>query len=293
MKFTKMHGSGHDYVIVDSFADRAPRNPHGLALEVSDRQRGIGAQGLIVVEPADDTADARMQIYSGLGEEMPTCLHGLRCVAKYLFDRKLADQNQVRIESMGTLHTVQVTATSNVAQSIRLDLGPPQLEAKSIPTTLAGESPAGSAPSTGTALNALLDLGGSQIRVSCVGFTAPHCVLLVEQLNDELVTQLGPFIEFHDAFPKQTNVEFACLESRTQIQQRSWGRGSGEMPASVEGAAAALVAAILAEKAEQKVTTWLPGGSLELEWDAADPSAHVFATGTAVEVFSGQWNGLS
>ena len=285
MEFTKMYGAGQDYVVVDCFTERAPRSPHGLALEVSDRQRGVGAQGLIVIHPSE-SVDAQMKIYSAFGEEQPHCSNALRCVAKYLFDRKICTKQSLRIDSGGTVFGVDVSASSEIAQQLRLDMGEPVLAASKIPTRLPHDGEPGK-----RVVNAGLQLGDFEIRITCVSIRGPHCVVFVDQDNDDIVSQLGPAIECAEDFPERTNVEFVQVVSPSEVRQRSWKRGYGEVTSSCEGAAAGVVAAVLTQRTDRSVTTQLPGGTFQMEWDSA--SNRVFLTGSAVEVFSGRWNGLS
>lgn len=285
MKFTKMHGSGRDYVFVDCFSERAPRNPHGLAVEVSDRQRGIGADGLVLVE-ASESADARMRIYSAHGEEAGTCTNALRCVAKYLFDQKGSSNTKLTIETEGRVMGVEVFSTSGVAQFVKVDMGPPILKASQIPTQLASDP-----EHDQRVVNSVINLDGLELPVTCVSMGSPHCVVFAGEVTDELVLQLGPILEHADVFPERTNVEFVEIQSPTSVRQRTWQRGIGEAPASGEGASAACVAGVLTGKTARTISTQLPGGQLQIEWDEA--TNHVHMTGSAVEVFSGKWNGLS
>ena len=282
MKFTKMHGAGQDYVFVDCFSERSPRNPHGLAVEVSDRQRGIGAEGLVLIGPSP-SADARITSYNAYGEESRRCLNSLRCVAKYLFDRKYCDSSQVRIESDDHVDVVDVIASSQVAQLLKVDMGPPTLAPSALPTTLVGD---GSQVS-----NAKIEIGDLAIRVTCLMVHDTHCIVFANELSDELVTQLGPLLAQADVFPQGVDVEFVAVQDARTMQQRSWQFASGEVPASVDGVSAACVAGVLTGRTERAVTIYLPGGALQVEWD--DTSNHVFVTGSAVEVFSGEWKGLS
>lgn len=285
MKFTKMHGAGQDYVLVDCFSERAPRNPHGLAVEVSDRQRGIGAGGLVVIEPSN-AADARMRIYNAMGEEAGACNNALRCVAKYVFDKKHAPGTQLKIETAAGVRRVDVFASSEVAQLLKVDMGIPILAAELIPTQLPGDLAADR-----QVVNAVMELDGLELRVTCVAMERPHCVVFVGEMSDELVLQLGPILENADVFPSGVDVEFVAVDSRTSIQQRTWGRGVGEVDASADGASAACVAGVLTGRTDRTISCQLLGGELQLEWD--EPSEHVYMTGSAVEVFSGRWNGLS
>lgn len=285
MKFTKMHGAGKDYVFVDCISERTPRNPHGLAVEVSDRQRGIGADGLVLIERSE-SADALMRIYNAHGEESGTCANGLRCVAKYVFDHKHCTNTNLQIEADGEIYGVKVSAASEIAQLLKVDMGPPILEAAKIPTELPGDPAQGH-----RVVNVAMDLEGLELRVTCVSMGSPHCVIFAGEISDELVFQLGPIVENMEVFPARTSVEFVEVQSRTQVRQRTWERGVGEVAASSTGACAACVAGVLTGRTDRSISSQLPGGQLKLDWD--ENTNHVHMTGSAVEVFSGTWNGLS
>jgi len=285
MKFTKMHGVGNDYVFVDCFSERTPLNPHGLAVEISDRHRGIGADGLILIEPST-RADARVRMYSSDGNEAIACSNGVRCVAKYLFDHKRCTKTKMQIETDGVLLDVNVFANREIAQLLKVDMGPPILESASIPTDLPGDP-----VFDYQVVDVPMDIEGQSLNVTCVSLGQPHCIVFVEQLHDDLVYQLGPIIETSEEFPYGTSVEFVEVESRTAIRQRTWGRGGGEVIANATSAGAACVAGVLTGRTDRSIACQLPGGLLQLEWD--NLTNHVHMTGPAVEVFSGKWNGLS
>ena len=285
MKFTKMHGVGNDYVFVDCFSERTPSNPHGLAVEISDRHRGIGADGLILIEPSD-RGDARVRMYGSDGNEAIACSNGVRCVAKYLFDHKRCTKTKMRIETDGELLDVNVFASSEIAQLMKVDMGPPILDAAGIPTELPGDP-----VFDNQVVDVPMEIEGLPLTVTCVSLGHPHCVVFVEQLHDELVHQLGPIVDSSEAFPYGANVEFVEVVSRTSIRQRTWMRGGGEVLANATSAGAACVAGVLTGRTDRSIACQLAGGLLQLEWD--NFTNHVHMTGPAVEVFSGRWNGLS
>ncbi len=285
MKFTKMHGVGNDYVFVDCFSERTPSNPHGLAVEISDRHRGIGADGLILIEPSN-RGDARIRMYNSDGNEAIACGNGVRCVAKYLFDHKRCTKTKMQIESDGGLLDVDVFASSEIAQLLKVDMGPPILDAPSIPADLPSDP-----INDDQVVDAPMDIEGLTLNVTCVSLGQPHCVVFVEQLHDELVYQLGPIIESSDQFPYGTSVEFVEVLTRSSIRQRTWAQGGGEVLANATSAGAACVAGVLTGRTDRSIACKLSGGLLQLEWD--NFTNHVHMTGPAVEVFSGKWNGLS
>jgi diaminopimelate epimerase len=275
MKFTKMHGAGNDYVYVDCFAEEVPRDAAGLAIAVSDRHKGIGADGLILICPSEQ-ADACMRMFNADGSESEMCGNGVRCVAKYVYDHGIARSNRLRIETgRGVLALDLQIARGKVAR-VRVNMGAPILESSKIPTTLPGDPP----------IRQKLSAAGREFEVTCVSMGNPHCVAFVDRLSDEWVHVIGPSVERHPAFPRRVNAEFIQLVSPSEFHMRVWERGSGETQACGTGACASAVAGVLTGLTERRVLAHLPGGDLELEWAAG---GEVYLTGEAVEVFSGEW----
>jgi diaminopimelate epimerase len=278
MKFTKMQGAGNDYVYVDCFAQAEPADVAKTAQAIADRHFGVGGDGLILICPVEG-ADAEMRMYNADGSYSEMCGNGIRCVAKYVYDHGIAKRDVLRITSGGRLYELQLTVGGGKVERVRVDMGEPILTAAEIPTTLPGNPP----------LNAALTAGDRTLEVTSVSMGNPHCVVYVDELSDELVRGTGPLIENHTHFPRRVNVEFVQVLNRETVRQRTWERGSGETLACGTGACAVCVAGVLTGRTERRVTVKLLGGDLQLEWHEA--SNHVFMTGPAVEVFSGEWNG--
>lgn len=277
MRFTKMHGAGNDYIYVDCFAQKSPRNPQDLAVQISHRRFGAGADGLILIEPSE-VADARMRMFNADGSESEMCGNGVRCVAKYVYDHGICQKEQLAIETGGGVRKLQLHIAGGKAEQITVDMGEPQMQPPLVPTTL----------STEPVIDLPVSFDGKELRVTCVSMGNPHCVIFVPQATDELVLGLGPKIENDPRFPKRTNVEFVEVISRSEVKQRTWERGSGETWACGTGASAVCVAGVLTGRTERSILNHLLGGDLHLEWNAANN--HVMMTGGAVEVFSGEWN---
>lgn len=275
MRFTKMHGAGNDYVYVNCFAEPFPADPAGLAIAVSDRHKGIGADGLILICPSDK-ADARMRMYNADGSESEMCGNGVRCVAKYVHDHDIARKELLKIETGRGVLTLQLFVENGRAERIRVNMGTPILNSAEIPTTLPGDPP----------VRQTLSVAGRELQVTCVSMGNPHCVTFVDEITDEWVLGVGPQIEKHPAFPRRVNAEFIQILSPREFNMRVWERGSGETQACGTGACASCVAGVLAGLTERKVLAHLPGGDLELEWSE---SGEVYLTGPATEVFSGDW----
>lgn len=278
MRFTKLQGCGNDYVYVDLFRDRLPGDPAKLARAISDRHFGVGGDGLILIGPSE-RADARMRMFNADGSEAEMCGNGLRCVAKYVYDHGIAQKDRLTLETGRGILTVDLEVKGGKAQRVRVDMGEPILEAAKIPTTLPGNPPLDQPVRYGP------EPAGT-LNVTCVSMGNPHAVAFVDELTDKLVHGVGPLVERHEAFPRRVNVEFIKVNSRTDVTMRVWERGSGETLACGTGACAVAVAGVLTGRTDRQVTIHLLGGDLEIEWGADN---HVYKTGPAVEVFSGDW----
>jgi diaminopimelate epimerase len=276
MKFTKMHGAGNDYVYVDCFAQPIPKDPPALARAVADRHFGIGGDGLILICPIDG-ADAEMRMFNADGSTAEMCGNGIRCVAKYVHDHGIAVRDSLRIVSAGRKFEVDLPVKNGMVQRVRVDMGEPIFVSAKMPTTLAGHPPT----------DVPLEIAGRQFKVTCMGTPNPHCVTFVDEPTDELVLGFGPKIERDSHFPNRINVEFVQVLNRETVRQRTWERGSGETLACGSGACAVCVAGVLTGRTERRITSKLLGGDLQLEWD--ETTNHVFMTGPAAEVFTGEW----
>jgi diaminopimelate epimerase len=276
MQFTKMHGAGNDYVYLDCFDGRLPADPAELARQMSHRHFGVGADGLILIRKSD-SADARMQMFNADGSEAQMCGNGIRCVAKYVYDHRLCRQSSLKIETGAGVLALDLVTKGGLVTSVRVDMGEPILQADRIPTTLPGDP----------VVNRDLEVAGQRFAATCVSMGNPHCIIFVEQTTDVLVSETGPAIESDAVFPEKVNVEFVEVISPREVRQRTWERGSGETWACGTGASAVCVAGVLAGRTERKILNHLLGGDLELEWDEA--TNHVFMTGPATEVFTGDW----
>ena len=281
MRFTKMHGLGNDYVYVNGFAERPPADPAAVAVRVSDRHFGVGGDGLILICPSA-VADARMRMFNADGSEAEMCGNGLRCVAKYVYDHGIARKPQLRLETGRGVLTVDLEVRGGKAERVRVNMGEPILEAAKIPTTLPGDPP----------VNVQFQAGGATYTGTCVSMGNPHVVLYIgdEFFTDkptDRVAEVGPLIENHEAFPRRINAHFVKVHSPNEATMRTWERGSGITLACGTGACAVCVAGVLTGRTGRKLLAHLPGGDLELEWSEADN--HVYMTGPATEVFSGEW----
>src|SRR5437870_804102 len=276
MRFTKMHGAGNDYVYIDCFRNPMPHDPAGLSRAISDRHFGVGGDGLILICPSDK-ADARMRMFNADGTEAEMCGNGVRCVAKYVHDHGLVRKPTLTIETGRGVLTLELEVSGGLVRQVRVDMGEPILEAARIPTALPGNPPVETA------------LPGHALKVTCVSLGNPHCVTFVDEITDQLVLGVGPQVERDAAFPRRTNVEFVRVNRPDDIAMRVWERGSGETLACGTGACAVAVAGALTGRTGRQITAHLPGGDLQLHWSESDN--HVYMTGPAEEVFSGEWPG--
>jgi diaminopimelate epimerase len=274
MRFTKMQGCGNDYVYVDCFAQKPPANPAALSVKIADRHFGVGGDGLILICPSEK-ADARMRMFNADGSESEMCGNGIRCVAKYVYDHGIARKSTLNIETGRGVLTLDVDTRNGKVEQVRVDMGAPILDADKIPTTLTGNPPID------------VPLPGFDFKATCVSMGNPHCVIFVDAITQEQVHGVGPKIEVAPIFPRKINVEFIKVNRRNDVTMRVWERGSGETLACGTGASAVCVAGVLSGRTERSVTVHLLGGDLQLLWSEQDN--HVYMTGPAVEVFSGDW----
>ena len=276
MRFTKMQGAGNDYVYVDCF-EQDVADPPATARAVSDRHFGIGGDGLILVMPSQ-TADVRMRMFNADGSEAQMCGNGARCLAKYAYDHGRSRANPMRVQTEAGVKTIELTLGGDGrVTGATVDMGEPILEPAQIPVTAEGER----------ALDLPLSACGQEFRAVCVSMGNPHAVIFVDDVAAVSLEQVGPVLEHHERFPERVNVHFVQVHSPTEVTMRTWERGSGITLACGTGASAVCVAGALTERTSREVLAHLPGGDLELRW--CEQSNHVYLTGPAVEVFSGDW----
>ncbi|MEE4253529.1 MAG: diaminopimelate epimerase [Desulfuromusa sp.] len=277
MKFTKMHGAGNDYVYINGFEEQID-DPVALAKQVSNRQFGIGSDGLILILPSD-VADVRMRMFNIDGSESEMCGNGIRCVAKYAYDHNLVDQLDITVETGGGILSLVMSAgSSGLVERVRVNMGQPRLKRGDIPMT---------GPASDQAVAISLEVSEQPLELTCVSMGNPHAVIFVDDVELFPVTEIGQLIENHICFPERTNVEFVQVLSPTEVIQRTWERGSGETLACGTGASAVTVAGVLTGRTKRKIINHLRGGDLELEWLE---NGSVMMTGPAVEVFSGNFD---
>lgn len=291
-----MHGIGNDYVYIDCFKEPSIENESveslsGLAVKMSNRNYGVGSDGLILIKKGD-TALFRMMMFNSDGTLAEMCGNGLRCVAKYLYDENYTkSEKSFEIETDAGIKRVEITKTDqeNKASMIRLDMGKPILEPNNIPIIWKKKS---KHKINEPVINERLPVHGHFLQFTTVSMGNPHCVIFLndrEGLNNLNIKHYGKEIEYLDMFPNRTNVEFVYIKNNEEIFQRTWERGAGETLACGTGASASVVASILNQELEKskKITVHLKGGDLNIEWDGE--TDRVYLEGSATRVFDGEW----
>jgi diaminopimelate epimerase len=282
MRFTKMHGLGNCYIYVDCFQQDI-KEPASVARIVSDRNTGVGSDGLILIRPSAEAA-CRMEMYNMDGSRGEMCGNGIRCVAKYVYDHQRSQDNPMVIETDAGMKSIDLTVEGGLVTSARVDMGVPGLQPEDLPTTLAAEE----------MIDRRIEVLGSSAEMTCVSMGNPHVVIYgvpFEKLrSNQGLADAGRELEHDPLFPERTNVHFVEIRSEAEVDVLTWERGSGATAACGTGACAVCVAGVLTGRSARRVMTNLPGGPLELHWRESDD--HVLMTGPAVEIFSGDWPGL-
>ena len=283
MKFTKMHGCGNDYVYVDCTKEVIP-NISETAIRVSDRHFGIGSDGLILIK-ASDVADFEMDMYNADGSRGKMCGNGIRCVAKYVYDHGLTDKTTITVNTLSGIKTLKLTVEDGKVSKVRVDMGEPELIPAQGPVKA---SVLGLADDRREAIVAEpLEIKGRSYDITCVSMGNPHCITFIgEDVRNFPLEAVGPVFEKHELFPERVNTEFINVIDKDHLRMRVWERGSGETLACGTGACAVAVASYLNGFTGRSVDIELLGGHLEVVYD--EKTNHVFMTGPATEVFSGE-----
>lgn len=285
MKFTKMHGCGNDYIYVNGFEEQiAAEKKPDLVRALSDRHFGIGGDGVIFINPAKE-ADFEMEMYNADGSRSEMCGNGIRCVAKFVYDKGLTDSEKISIVSAGKIKYLDLTVEKKNADArgtvskVRVNMGSPILTPAQIPVAADGDQ----------VVNEPIVVEGREYRMTCVSMGNPHAVIFTEGVADMKLEQIGPLFENHVRFPNRTNTEFVEILDRQNVFMRVWERGTGETLACGTGCCATAVACVLNGLTDDKITVKLLGGELQIEWDREQNL--VFMTGPAATVFEGEVNG--
>lgn len=275
LKFTKMHGTGNDYVYVDLFEQTVENMPE-LSIQISDRHFGIGSDGLIGIAPSE-TADCRMIMFNADGSEGAMCGNGIRCVAKYVYEHGIVPKNQITVETKSGIKHLDLTIEDGLVTYVTVNMGQAILAPAEIPVNADGDD----------FIARPLTAGGKDYVVTCVSMGNPHCVVFTEGIDELDLEKIGPFFEQHELFPDRINTEFVEVIDRKTIKMRVWERGSGETISCGTGTCAATVASVLNGHCDRdtEIEVRVRGGAL---YDTYLKNGEVLMKGPATEVFQGE-----
>lgn len=280
LRFTKMHGLGNDFILIDC-RDKTVSDQLSAAGDLSKRlcrrRFGIGADQMLLLYPSK-IADFKMVIYNADGSEVEMCGNGIRCFAKYIWDRGLSDKDLLSVET-----AAGIIKPERAGRMVKVDMGEPVLDAALIPVNLPPHLPLARGGQSGV-VDFPLKIEDKEFKITAVSMGNPHAVIFVDDVDSLDVKTYGPLIENHVLFPKRTNVEFIQVLGHESIKMRVWERGAGETLACGTGASAAGVAAFIKGFTGRRVNVALSGGELLIEWKEDN---HVYMTGPAEEVFEG------
>ena len=272
VQFWKMHGLGNDYVVIDNRDGKiGDKNAAELAKRLCERRFSVGADGLLLV-CGSKVADVKMRIFNADGSEAEMCGNGIRCFSKYCYENGIVKKTDFMVETLAGLKHVWLTLNGDEVVTVKVDMGVPNWERKSLP--MVGE---------GTCINCSLVVDEETYNVTALSMGNPHCVIFVENVADTPVEYVGSLIENHEAFPKRTNVGFVQVLGRNELKVRVWERGCGETFACGTGTCAAVAAANRLGKVGDKVTVHVLGGDLQVEVGSS-----LFLSGAAERVFHGK-----
>lgn len=282
MKFTKMQGCGNDYVYVNGFTEHLNQEEKPeIVRKLSDRHFGIGGDGVIFINPAKE-ADFEMEMFNADGTRAEMCGNGIRCVAKFVYDKGLTDSEHITIVSAGKIKYLDLTVDGKTETSrgqvsmVRVNMGNPILTPAEVPVVAEGEA----------AIDTPILVDGKEYRMTCVSMGNPHAIVFMKDVANLQIESVGPSFENHERFPKRTNTEFVEILDRQNVFMRVWERGTGETLACGTGCCATAVACALNGFTDDKITVKLLGGELLIEWDREQNL--VYMTGPATTVFEGE-----
>ncbi|MBP5356491.1 MAG: diaminopimelate epimerase [Prevotella sp.] len=268
VEFTKMHGAGNDYIYVNTLRYNIP-NPEKTAIAWSDRHKGIGSDGLVLIGKSPiPEADFSMRIFNADGSEAMMCGNASRCIGKYLYERALTTQTHIRLLTLSGVKNLELHLDSShtTVESVTVDMLSPAFD---VPTQFI---PISTEDDEDLPEGTFVSMGN------------PHYVIFTDDIDQ--VSEIGPILEHHPSFPQRCNIEFARMEPDGGIRTRVWERGSGITMACGTGACATAVAACRTGRAGRKSSIIMDGGTLDIEWSEKDD--HVYMTGPAAFVFDGE-----
>ncbi|WP_337404121.1 diaminopimelate epimerase [Porcipelethomonas sp.] len=258
MKFTKMHGIGNDYIYVNCFEEKVD-NPEKVSIYVSDRRKGIGSDGLVLIMPSDK-ADFRMRIFNADGSEAMMCGNATRCIGKYVYDKGLTDKTEITLETNSGIKYLTLFPENGKVEFVEVDMGKAILTPKDIPVNSDKES----------FISEPVEVDGKEYKITCVSMGNPHAIVYMDDIKDLELEKIGPSFENHKLFPDRINTEFIEVIDSHTLNMRVWERGSGETFACGTGACASVVASVLNGYCnhDEEVTVHLRGGDLKITWNS-------------------------
>ncbi len=283
IEFTKYQGLGNDFILIDNRHQSEPIVTPEMAMQMCDRNFGIGADGVIFALPSTSNTDYTMRIFNSDSSEPQMCGNGIRCLAKFIAD---LERREGKISSTESSVSYKIDTLAGIISpeilpdgQVKVDMGKPRLLAGEIPTTLAKADE--------KVVNVPLSVAEQSWLVTCVSMGNPHCITFVEDVAAIPLAEIGPQFEHHPVFPERTNTEFIQVVKPDYLKMRVWERGAGATLACGTGACAVIVAGVLTGNCDRRATVELPGGCLEIEWSALDE--RLYMSGPAEWVFTGQW----
>lgn len=274
IRFTKMHGAGNDYIYINAI-DSCPANLPELSNEMSDRHKGVGSDGVVLIMPSDK-ADFRMRMFNADGSEGEMCGNASRCVAKYVYDKGLTSKRKITLETFAGIKVLEITkVVDEKVREVKVDMGEPSFVPENIPTN-----------SNCEVIDMPISTSLGTLNLTAVGTGNPHGVVIMDSVSDLDIDSIGPEIQNNELFPRKANIEFVRIINRNEIEMRVYERGSGETMACGTGACASVVATSRLGLTDRRATVHLKGGDLQIHWAENN---HVYMTGEAATVFEGEY----
>ena len=274
IEFTKMHGAGNDYIYINAI-NSCPANLPELSNEMSDRHKGVGSDGVVLIMPSDK-ADFRMRMFNADGSEGEMCGNASRCVAKYVYDKGLTSKRKITLETLAGIKVLEITkVVDEKVREVKVDMGEPSFAPENIPTK-----------SNCEVIDIPISTSLGTLNLTAVGTGNPHGVVIMDSVSDLDIDSIGPEIQNNELFPRKANIEFVRIINRNEIEMRVYERGSGETMACGTGACASVVATSRLGLTDRRATVHLKGGDLQIHWAENN---HVYMTGEAATVFEGEY----
>ena len=274
IRFTKMHGAGNDYIYINAI-NSCPANLPELSNEMSDRHKGVGSDGVVLIMPSDK-ADFRMRMFNADGSEGEMCGNASRCVAKYVYDKGLTSKRKITLETLAGIKVLEITkVVDEKVREVKVDMGEPSFAPENIPTK-----------SNCEVIDMPISTSLGTLNLTAVGTGNPHGVVIMDSVSDLDIDSIGPEIQNNELFPRKANIEFVRIINRNEIEMRVYERGSGETMACGTGACASVVATSRLGLTDRRATVHLKGGDLQIHWAENN---HIYMTGEAATVFEGEY----